>query len=245
MRISHPFLTLLLLLCAVPAAAQDDDRAVERTVWQLDAGQDAFGFGALQAYDSYFEQATDFNFSFLRYKPRGYDWRYRSYRMGGVMLSDWFRGAPAWNAVSGLSSVGTAVNDELQTPLTAIGRSEERQILPWQQTRGGRVALSTSNRTYNFRGTAGYNSAENERNGWGYSLFAGRSWGRSYVIDGVWNDSWALFGSVSKRFGGDRHRLALTAWYAPTQRALQSASTAEAYALTGNNLYNPAWGRWS
>lgn len=244
MRISHPFLTLLLLLCAVPAAAQDDDRAVERTVWQLDAGQDAFGFGALQAYDSYFEQATDFNFSFLRYKPRGYDWRYRSYRMGGVMLSDWFRGAPAWNAVSGLSSVGTAVNDELQTPLTAIGRSEERQILPWQQTRGGRVALSTSNRTYNFRGTAGYNSAENERNGWGYSLFAGRSWGRSYVIDGVWNDSWALFGSVSKRFGGDRHRLALTAWYAPTQRALQSASTAEAYALTGNNLYNPAWGRW-
>lgn len=243
------FLTLFIILLTAysKTSAQDaQDPAAERTpLWRLDSEEDAFEFGPLQAYDSYFGQATDFGFSFLRYKPRGYDWRYRDFRMGGVAFTDWFRGAPAWNAVSGLTSVGTEIYAADQTIPYSVGRSEDRHILPWQQSRGGKLTFSTSDRSYNFRGTAGYNSSENVTNGWGYSLFAGRSWGRSYAIDGVWNDSWAVFGSVSKRFGDDRHRIALTAWYAPTRRALQSASTAEAYELTGNNLYNPAWGRWN
>lgn len=241
MRISITLFIIFLTLCS-KTSAQETDPAAERAVWRLDADEDAFGFGPLQAYDSYFGQATGFGFSFMRYKPRGYDWRYRDFRMGGIAFTDWFRGAPAWNAVSGLTSVGTEIHDAEQAIIGSVGRSEDRHILPWQQQKGGKVAFSTSNRTYNFRSTAGYNSGENARNGWGYNLFAGRSWGESYVIDGVWNDSWAAFGSVSKRFG--RHRIALTAWFAPTQRALQSASTAEAYELAGNNLYNPAWGRW-
>lgn len=240
------FLTFFIIFLSLynKTAAQQENFAAERTAWQLDADENIFHFNSLQAYDSYFRQATSFGLSFLRYKPRGYDWRYRDFRMGGVAITDWFRGMPAWNAVSGLTSVGSAVYDRDQTVPAAIGQNEDRQILPWQQQKGGKVTLSTSNRTYNLRGTAGYNSGENAKNGWSYSLFAGRSWGESYVIDGVWNDSWAAFGSVSKRFGGGRHRIALTAWYAPTERALQSASTAEAYKLTGNNLYNPAWGRW-
>lgn len=243
MRIFLTFFIIFLSVCN-KTAAQQDDAAAERAVWRLDGEEDAFGFGPLQAYDSYFGQATGFGFSFMRYKPRGYDWRYRDFRMGGIAFTDWFRGMPAWNAVSGLTSVGTLVYDRDQTVPAAIGQNEDRQILPWQQQKGGKVAFSTSNRTYNFRGTAGYHSGENPANGWGYSLYAGRSWGKSYAIDGVWNDSWAAFGSVSKRFGSGRHRIALTAWYAPTRRALQSASTVEAYQLTGNNLYNPAWGRW-
>lgn len=245
MRIFIPLFIILLALCGKTAAQpRQNDPAAERAAWRLDADEDAFDFGPLQAYDSYFGQATGFGFSFMRYKPRGYDWRYRNFRMGGVAFTDWFRGAPAWNAISGLTAVGSAIYDRDQAIPYSVGRAEDRQILPWQQTRGGKIALSTSNRTYNLRGTIGYNSGENARNGWGYTLYASRSWGRSYVIDGVWNDSWAAFGSVSKRFGGGKHRIALTAWYAPTQRALQSASTAEAYELTGNNLYNPAWGRW-
>lgn len=245
MRIFIPFFFIFLSLCdKATAQSRQSDPAAERAAWRMDADEDAFGFGPLHAYDSYFGQATGFGFSFMRYRPRGYDWRYRTLRMGGVAFADWFRGAPAWNAVNGLTAVGTAVYDRDRLIPGSVGRGEDRLILPWQQAKGGKIAFSTSNRTYKLRGTAGYNSGENERNGWGYSLFASRSWGRSYSIDGVWNDSWAAFGSLSKRFGGGKHRIALTAWYAPTQRALPSASTAEAYALTGDNLYNPAWGRW-
>lgn len=237
-------LTIALAACTLHAPAQDITPQLLQTQWLLDAQDESRQLPLLNAYDSYFEQTTDFNFSFLRYQYRGYGNRYDSYRLGGTLFEEWFQGRPAWNAVNGLYAVGTDMyrtGEEVPNP---FGQTENRAIHPWEQTRGGRVALSTSNRTYVGRGSIGYNSAENEQNGWGYSLYGSRSWGRSYVIDGLWNDSWTAFGSVSKRFGGDRHRLALTAWYAPTQRALQSASTAEAFALTGNNLYNPAWGSW-
>lgn len=218
---------------------------VMQTAWQLDARNDAASFGPLGAYRPYFDDATSFGLSFVRYRPRGYDWRWREQRINGIPITDWFRGAPAWNTISSLSSVGIPIYTE--NPLI-----EDRHTLPWQQQRSGKVSLSTSNRSYTLRGNAGYNSGENSRNGWAYSLFGSRSWGKSYMIDGLWNDSWALFGSLSKSFGPKtnepnsipRHRLALTAWYAPSARSQQSATTAEAYALAGNNLYNPAWGNY-
>lgn len=238
-------LIILLAVTATPAAAQDITPQLQQTQWAIDARNETWQLPRLNAYNSYLEQTTDFNFSFLRYQHRGYGNRYEEYRLDGTLFEEWFQGTPAWNAVGGLYAVGTDIYRTEEGFPNPFGNTENRAILPWEQTRGGRIALSTSNRTYVGRGSIGYNSAENARNGWGYSLYGSRSWGRSYMIDGLWNDSWTAFGSVSKRFGGDRHRMALTAWYAPTQQALQSASTAEAFALTGNNLYNPAWGEWS
>lgn len=237
---------LCLLFFGLPAAAQTGlPPAADSVTWRLDAAENPFGFAPLHAYDDYWDQTVDFGFGFLRYKPRGYDNRYRMFRANSLSLAEWEEGTPAWNAVYGLNDVGTRI----QTGFDFAGRTEERQMLAWQQTRGGRVALSTSNRTYTLRGSAGYRSGENARNGWSYSLFAGRTWagdgGGSYTVEGMWNDSWAVFGSVSKRFGGDRHRIALTAWYAPNRRALAAASIEEAFDLTGNRLYNPAWGRWN
>lgn len=217
----------------------------ESTSWSLDAADDRFRFLPLQAYDDFFRQAVDFDFGFLRYRPRGYGDRYRTFRMGGIPLVEWEQGRPAWGAAYGLNGVGYRIFRERPEGVGAVGGEQEQAIFPWQQTRGGRIAGSVSNRTYLLRGGAGYHSGENARNGWGYSLFAGRTWGESYAVEGTWNDSWAVFGSVSKRFGGGRHRLAMTAWYAPNRRALRAASTAEAFDLTGNNLYNPAWGRWN
>ena len=49
--------------------------------------------------------------------------------------------------------------------------------------------------------------------------------------------------SVEKRFGGDRHNLALTILGAPTERGAQQASTQEAYDLLSNNYYNPNVGK--
>lgn len=220
--------------------AQNDDESVRQTDWAAFPETDGTLFSPLSAYGSYFDQATGFGLNFIRFRPRGYDWRYREQRLGGVAFGDWFRGAPAWNAVSGLTGIGTQIYDEQELIPFSVGKNADRRILPWQQQRGGRVGFSTSNRSYVYRGTAAYSSGEGKK-GWAYTLFASRSWGDSYMIDGVWNDSWSLFGSVSKRLGRN-HRIALTALYTPTERALQSASTAEAQELTGNNLYNPSWG---
>ena len=42
-----------------------------------------------------------------------------------------------------------------------------------------------------------------------------------------------------RSFSDRRHRLALTLLGAPSERGAQQASTQEAYALFGNNYYNP------
>lgn len=200
-------------------------------------------FGMLGAYDSYFEQATGFGLNFVRFRPRGYDSRYRGQRFGGLALTDWFRGVPAWNATNGLSQAGIRSVSETDGIPYSVGSRNDLDIAPWRQRPGGRLSLSTGNRNYTFRGIAQYASGENLRNGWSYSLYASRTSGRSYMIDGYWNDAWSLFGTVGKRFG-DRHRLSVTVLYTPTERAAQSASTDEAFQLTGKNLYNPAWGRY-
>lgn len=227
------------------AAHPEAGRLPERAAWRLSADRETTDFGPLGAYDGYFDQAARFGFGFMRYQPRGYGARYRSFRLGGVEWWDWFGERPAWNAVGGLTAVGYGVYDPASEVPGSLGAGEDRQVVAWQQSRGGRVALSGANRSYNFRVRAGYGSGENDRNGWAYSLFAGWAWGRWSAVEGVRSDSWTLFGSVSRRFGGDRHRIGLTAWYVPSCRTLQAASTAEAFALTETNLYNPAWGPWN
>lgn len=246
MRILLSILVIFLSFSNISVAQeQDATPASERVAWRLDAEREAADFGPLRAYDGYFEQAARYGFGFMRYQPRGYGWRYRTLRVGGVEWTDRFRGLPAWDAAAGgLTAVGEAVYDSEQRTFPTFGTGEERQLFPWQQTRGGRVSFSGANRSYNFRARAGYGSGENERNGWAYSLFAGWTWGRWSAVEGLSNDSWTAFGAVSKRFGDGRHRIALAAWYAPSCRALQAASTAEAFSLAGNNLYNPAWGPW-
>ena len=61
-------------------------------------------------------------------------------------------------------------------------------------------------------------------------LLSTRQGGNSYV-DGVYYNAYGYFASVEKRFGGDRHNLALTILGAPTERGAQQASTQEAYDL--------------
>ena len=95
---------------------------------------------------------------------------------------------------------------------------------------------------YRFRAMVSYASGLLD-NGWSYAFsFSTRQGGNSYV-DGVYYNAYGYFASVEKRFGGDRHNLALTILGAPTERGAQQASTQEAYDLLSNNYYNPNVGK--
>ncbi len=240
MRIFLAFFVMLLAQVGTILAQEDiEDRAIEPP--ERDELQQ---FELLEAYDSYFEQAADFGWSFVRFRPRGYEWRYRAQRVGGITLSDWFRGGPAWGAISGLSAAGVTtpqLSFSSLGPPHSVGTLDNLDIAPWRQTPGGRISLSAGNRSYALRGVVRYARGEHKKNGWAYSVLASGAAGQSPRIDGVWNRSATLFGSLSKRLG-DHNRLSITAFYTPSERALQSAATAEAFALTGDNLYNPLWG---
>ncbi len=105
--------------------------------------------------------------------------------------------------------------------------------------KGFRASVVNGNSMYRFRLMASYASGALD-NGWSYAFsFSTRQGGNSYV-DGVYYNSYAYFASVEKLLGAERnHRLGLTFMAAPTERGAQQAATDEAYALFGDNYYNP------
>lgn len=183
-------------------------------------------FVMLSAYRDFFSQATDFSLSFLRYRHRGYDSKLNTLSWNGVPIENWESGTVSWNVLGNLSSI--AVNSSSDNLLTYVA-----DLKP-----GGRVGGSVSNRTYTYRAGARY--VLSDVKGWSAALDISRRWGNSPSVEGVSADSYSFFATIARTFG--KHSIELSLLYAPTLRTTQRASTKEAYELTGNNLYNPAWG---
>ena len=117
--------------------------------------------------------------------------------------------------------------------------TQEVDFSPFDQSAAGRAVAAVSNRTYTYRLGAEYTFS---KNGWGFGVQAWRRWGRSFTTQGVWADAAGATLVGERRAGG--HTVRLTLVVNPMERATASPSTAEAFDLMGDNLYNPAWGRW-
>ncbi|MEG2036067.1 MAG: hypothetical protein RR005_07000, partial [Mucinivorans sp.] len=226
-------LLLLIWFSVVPlmANSQVDSLDFEQNGWEL-----------LGAYRDYFSQASDFNLGFVRYRNRGYDGSWSDFRWNGIVLDDEMTLSPNWSVMGGMSSsqrVATLYRG-LGWGATRVGGGASLWTLSCEQQKQGRVAASLSNRTYPYRATVLFNLPQ-APHGWSFSIEASRRWGQSLNIEGVRGDTYTFFCSVGKTLGRS-HSLELSLFYAPTIRQRQGASTAEAYTLVGNNLYNPLWG---
>mgnify|MGYP000567929640 FL=1 len=84
-----------------------------------------------------------------------------------------------------------------------------------------------------------------------YARPAGRGWdvaaaveartGRDMHVEGVFTNALTASLRAAKRFGDD-HNLSLTLIVPPSVRGTRLSSAEEAFRLTGDRLYNPAWG---
>lgn len=83
--------------------------------------------------------------------------------------------------------------------------------------------------------------AARSRNGWIFDAAADARTGRDLHVDGVFTNAAGVSLRAAKSLGGESE-ISLFVTAEPSERGLRSASTAEAFALTGNNLYNPSWG---
>lgn len=202
-------------------------------------------FSPLNAYPDVFTSLSDYNFSFVRYNRRGYDFRYSRVSVGGIELTDELSGYTLWNVLSALR--GARQSEQLtvgivpgEGSLGSVGG--ERYLSPDtdDRQRGGRAGWIITDRRFRtgfrFNANTGW-----LRGGWAFSVAGARRWGRDAHIDGVYTDSWALYASLMKRLG-TKHRLAASFAAAPTEQGVRGAATAGAFSLTANNLYNPYWG---
>ena len=197
---------------------------------------------SLSSSKDLFNNIASYRFSEMRFNVRGYDSQYSDIYLNGIRFNDAMTGYGPWSLWSGLNDATR--NQENYTGLEAsdfgiggIGGMTNVNARASQMRKGFRVSVSNGNQMYRFRAMVSYGSGQLD-NGWSYAFSVGTRQGGNGYVDGVYYNSYSYFASAEKLFG-QNHRLALTLLASPSERGAQQAATDEAYALFGNNYYNP------
>jgi hypothetical protein len=201
--------------------------------------------GLLSASRDVFERTAAFEFSSSFFRVRGLDSDNGTVLINGIEMNKMFNGRPQWSNWGGLNDV--LRNQELTRGLTpsaynfgGILGTSNINVRASQFREGGRLTLSSSNRSYTNRLMAYYASGLMS-NGWAYTLSMGRRWGNEGYQDATFYDSNSFFVSVEKQIN-DKHSLNFTSIYAPNRRGKSSPNTQEVYDLR-DIKYNEYWGR--
>lgn len=199
----------------------------------------------LTAYDSPFAAMSRYNFSFVRYSRRGYDWSFSRRTLNGIDLYDPVTGNSFWGILSALNETpGREIETEgFARSFTSIGSEggiREFYLDPLDEPLSSRIGWMFTDRRFRHGFRVSATTGEME-GGWAVLAAGSRRWGRDRHVGGVYADDWSLTLSLSKRLG-KRSNLSVSFLVAPTERGLRSASVQEAFDATGDLLYNPAWG---
>ena len=198
------------------------------------------------ATDNIYYQATNYDFSVMRFRYRGYDSNWNAGYINGFNFNDGMRGRFNFSGLGGMTSSAFR-NRSVDVGLDAsnygfgnIGGSSNFTTYASEYAPGFRGNFSYTNSNYMLRLMMQYSTGLN-KHGWAFSASIIGRYAPEGVIKGTFYNSLGYSLSLQKVFN-DKHSINLTTWGAPTQRATNTAATQEAYDLAGTNLYNPSWG---
>ncbi|EJL73271.1 carboxypeptidase-like regulatory domain-containing protein [Chryseobacterium populi] len=212
---------------------EDGGSAMQPTVGLLSSGRDAF------------QNVSAFELGAYWFRPRGVDNRFEDVVFNGVPMSKNDDGRIDFSNWGGLNDVMRYPYENVDniTPseytfgnLGGVAYYNTRASSYRKQTS---LAYSFTNRSYMQRAMATYSSGIT-KNGWAFTFSGSRRWGDRAILDGVYQDAYAYFASVEKKFS-DRHSINFTGFGSPTYRASNAPNTQEVYDIMGKN-YNSYWG---
>ena len=232
---------LFLLLPSLQAAAQSPDdeyypyaeREERREVLTTDS---AIFYRAVQGVSDLYGDHTDFNLPQVAHKRRGLDYRAARTSLSGVDLpyrylsllrllgagEERYAGlavAPGeWGPAGGVRLFRFPEGEPLQPYLASVRFTDRNYLF------GAKVA-----------------AAKTLGDGWSLSAAADARTGRDMHVEGVFTNALTAGLRLAKRFG-EGHELALLCIVPPSTRGTRLSSSEEAFTLTGDRLYNPAWG---
>lgn len=236
---------VLLLLCllsvSLPAAAQylDDEYypyAEREERRELLATDSTLFYRAIQSSVDLYGELTDFNLPQVAMKRRGLGWDAERISLSGLELSyrhlsvlrllgareTRYAGlvpAPGLPGSSGGVRLFDFPVEEPLQPFLASVRFTDRNYLV-----GAKVAAS---------GDLG--------RGWTASLALDARTGRDLHVQGVFTNAMTAALRIAHAWNTD-HRLSLLCILPPSTRGTRLSSSEEAFTLTGDRFYNPAWG---
>lgn len=211
----------------------DDGSSMQPTVGLLSSGRDAF------------QNAAAFELGAYWFRPRGVDNRYEDILFNGVPMSKNDNGRVDFSNWGGLNDITRypIENADNITPSEYIfgnlGGVIYYNTKASSFRKGTSLAYSNTNRSYYHRLMATHSTGMS-KSGWAFTFSASRRWAAEGKIDGTYQDSYAYFGAIEKKFS-ERFSVNLTAFGAPTYRASNSPNTQEVYDLMGKD-YNSYWG---
>ena len=202
--------------------------------------------GALTgATDNPYYKATNYNFSTMRFRIRGYNNEYSQTYINGILFNDAARGRFNYSMIGGMNQAFKSRSVGYATEPTSFGFGDiggatnifthAKDYAP-----GFRGSIAYTNSNYRWRGMITYSTGLNQH-GWALTLSAIGRYAGEGIIPGSFYKSWGAFLSLQKVFNM-QHSVSLTVFGAPTKRASNAATFEEAYTLAGNNLYNVNWG---
>lgn len=212
---------------------EDGGSSMQPTVGLLSSGRDAF------------QNVSAFELGAYWFRPRGVDNRFEDVMFNGVSMSKNDDGRIDFNNWGGLNDVTRYPYENVDniTPseyafgnLGGVAYYNTRASSYRKQTS---LAYSFTNRSYLHRAMATYSSGMS-KSGWAFTFSGSRRWGDNAIIDGVYQDAYAYFASVEKKFS-ERHSINFTGFGSPTYRASNSPNTQEVYDIMGKD-YNSYWG---
>lgn len=212
---------------------EDGGSAMQPTVGLLSSGRDAF------------QNVSAFELGAYWFRPRGVDNRFEDVLFNGVSMSKNDDGRIDFSNWGGLNDVTRYPFENVDniTPseytfgnLGGVAYYNTRASSYRKQTS---LAYSFTNRSYLHRAMATYSSGLS-KSGWAFTFSGSRRWGDQAIIDGVYQDAYAYFASVEKKFS-ERHSINFTGFGSPTYRASNSPNTQEVYDIMGKD-YNSYWG---
>lgn len=211
----------------------DDGGSMQPTVGLLSSGRDAF------------QSAAAFELGAYWFRPRGVDNRYEDILFNGVPMSKNDNGRidfSNWGGLNDITRYPIEYADNLNPSeyiFGNLGGVVNYNTKASSFRKGTSLAYSLTNRSY-FHRLMATHSTGMSKSGWAFTFSASRRWAAEGNIDGTYQDSYAYFGAIEKRFN-DRFSVNLTAFGAPTYRAINSPNTQEVYDIMGKD-YNSYWG---
>jgi hypothetical protein len=167
-------------------------------------------------------RALDYNFSAIRFARRGLPQYERRTLINGLEIDH-----------IGNSAIRALQLDE--------SRSADETRLRIDTLKESRTSAGFSFSSRNTPYSISLATAHKFANDWSLAANLIAKTGRDLHIEGLFGNSLEFNAIATKRWD-DKHTFSMAMFARPSMRSTRLASTQEAFRLTGNNLYNPAWG---
>ena len=205
-----------------------------------------------------FNATTSWAWSSARYRNRGYAALYETNYIEGISFNSAERGQFNFSSMGGLNDASryketTQAVEANNFAFGGLGNATNYLMSATNYAQGWKVGVGGTNRNYKALVCATYASGL-LNNGWAFAgqlafRFSPYINQKGIIGEGVDYYSVGYFFSAEKHFG-ERHKLNIITFGAPTTRGQSAAVTQEVYDLTntynrnqwGWNNYNPYWG---